>query len=1831
MSVSNSLARSVVAGVVSAVLVFTVVTPVNAKPLAVADEVFEPGIVPLVESPAVEVSDSIIPEGDFSDLAESASATDGEQVAGAELTTSEAPALATVPSGQINGAANLPGAEVLERSEFETVYANPEGGRRTVISNTAINAENDEGAWVPVDPHLTVEADGSWSADAHPLDPTFADTTGDGVYEVSRDGYDVSFSLLGADTAWADRWGLPWSNTGDQVSYDDVFDGVDLDFDVEKSGIKETLVLRELPSREDASWTWLIDSDGLDLRLDEFGNIEFVDRRGEVQFHIPAPIMWDSSGVTGQSEDEIANVRTTLHETDEGWELKLVPSYAWLSDADRVYPVSIDPTMYGGEAGRVAYKQDGATRTDSVQVGNATAGQWKNWRTVVAYPYSSAFGYQVTNAWLSIYHGNQGFLGAASGSIHWANCYGFNCLGEYLGGYTVSTGTVGGGGTAMINRYAQLVRDNAAGMALIITGQEGTAYTNKQLSTTLVIDTLSYPVLTGYTATSPANGATHVTSTPILEATGSQAEGRPLSYAYRIGTTSNVDASLVYTSETAGWTAFGASSAVQVPQLANLLPNTTYYWKGCVKDDYDGYAGTSTIRCGAVRSFTTNTPAPTATQSATAPADGSVVTTLTPTLTSNTVTDVNGDPVQYGFRIATGADGKTGTIIDSGWQSSPTWIVPPGVLQDGGSYTWVALTSDGIDTKISPPWTNKLKVNMRLGTSGPSPYDTVGPVTVNLANGNASLGFASPTVNTLGGPMGLSFSYNSQQPADVTRGLTGSYYDALNVGQTSTTTFDVGTRTPLLVRTDPQVSFQWAAGSPGPAVPSDYFLARWTGFIKVPTGGSYTFGVVRDDGARVVINDTTTVIDHWTTGSVPLTWGTPITMTTNQTAIRVDAYDSTGSAALELWVKGPGLPAEGQIVPANWLSTKVQPLPAGWTSSTPIAGAASAYASAKVTEGAVVLTDMSGTAHTYTKTSTGGYTAPVGEYGVLSLDTIGQVVLTEADGTVYTFTGKGSVASVTTAADALKPATPILSYRANGLVDRISDPVSLNAGSNPATYSREVRFVYKGDSECVVPSGYVVPPDGMLCRIIYPGAVTTSPDNTTRLGYDSNGQLAAVIDPGVEQTTFGYDGNGRLAWVRDSLANDWLIATATSPTNMNSTTQIAYTAGGRVASVTLPAPDGLTATQRPAKTFTYDSDGVHTYVDVAGLNTSGATATGGHASAITYDAAWRQITATSSMGLTSSRTWSVKDQVLSATDAYGLTSTTIYDSQDRPTDTYGPAPTSCYALDANGTPRAPSGPCAIAPAHTSTAYDAGLQGLHAAWYNNIQMAGRPVTFGLGIEGVASGIVDKDWGTGAPATGVSIDNFSARFTGTITFQSTGNYVLKTLGDDGTRVWLDDLLVLDHWVDGAPTTASSISIPVQAGETRRIRLEAYQKSNAAQLRLQWSLDGATAVAIPGSQLKPDYGLANGVTVEDSAPAGSGLSDTQVPDMVTSLGYTHPWLGAVTSSTIDPGGLNLTTSTTYEAPSTTANSWLRRLTRTMPSGGSATTTTAYYTDSEALVSATCGVPAGTKQYGFAKTTTTAASASGPGIVTENVYDLFGRAVGTKRSGDATWSCVTYDARGRVASSALSAYGTTAARTVNNTYAVGGDPLVSTVVDSSMPSGTLPLRSQIDLLGRAVSSTDVWGTLTTPAYEPLTGRVMSVTTSPPLASDADMVQSFTYDLDGKVETVSLDGDVIADPAYASTQLLDSVAYLNDTTLSGITRNQAGAGTGMTWTFPDHPAVAGSVEAAPTTVHEFDPRGGYYAEGDDTELIWDGWGPGGSSAGSMLLYNSNNTVARDC
>ena len=110
----------------------------------------------------------------------------------------------------------------------------------------------------------------------------------------------------------------------------------------------------------------------------------------------------------------------------------------------------------------------------------------------------------------------------------------------------------------------------------------------------------------------------------------------------------------------------------------------------------------------------------------------------------------------------------------------------------------------------------------------------------------------------------------------------------------------------------------------------------------------------------------------------------------------------------------------------------------------------------------------------------------------------------------------------------------------------------------------------------------------------------------------------------------------------------------------------------------------------------------------------------------------------------------------------------------------------------------------------------------AEYFNNPNLQGAPVL----VRNETS--ISYYWGTGSPAPNVPNTNFSARWTRTVYLES-GNYVFRVQSDDGVRVWLNNDLVIDRWVDGY-TGWLEAERQVPAGQYQ-IRVEYYQRGGNA----------------------------------------------------------------------------------------------------------------------------------------------------------------------------------------------------------------------------------------------------------------------------------------------------------------------------------------------------------------------------------------------------------------
>jgi hypothetical protein len=93
-----------------------------------------------------------------------------------------------------------------------------------------------------------------------------------------------------------------------------------------------------------------------------------------------------------------------------------------------------------------------------------------------------------------------------------------------------------------------------------------------------------------------------------------------------------------------------------------------------------------------------------------------------------------------------------------------------------------------------------------------------------------------------------------------------------------------------------------------------------------------------------------------------------------------------------------------------------------------------------------------------------------------------------------------------------------------------------------------------------------------------------------------------------------------------------------------------------------------------------------------------------------------------------------------------------------------------------------------------------------------------------------------------------DDFYARFEGYIRAPFTGEVDFTMAGDDGTRLWIDETLVMSRWFFGEHTG----SFTMTEGTLHKIKIEFYEGGGGVAMWLDWAYDGMARTRVPRSAL-------------------------------------------------------------------------------------------------------------------------------------------------------------------------------------------------------------------------------------------------------------------------------------------------------------------------------------------------------------------------------------------
>jgi hypothetical protein len=123
------------------------------------------------------------------------------------------------------------------------------------------------------------------------------------------------------------------------------------------------------------------------------------------------------------------------------------------------------------------------------------------------------------------------------------------------------------------------------------------------------------------------------------------------------------------------------------------------------------------------------------------------------------------------------------------------------------------------------------------------------------------------------------------------------------------------------------------------------------------------------------------------------------------------------------------------------------------------------------------------------------------------------------------------------------------------------------------------------------------------------------------------------------------------------------------------------------------------------------------------------------------------------------------------------------------------------------------------------------------YFNNTSLSGTPALVRDDAQ------IDFNWGGGAPAPEIGADDFSVRWTRNADIPA-GRYRFVLKVDDGARLWVNNVLLIDAWRDQALATyTGAIDLP---GGIVPLKLEYYENGGQAAVQLMWELEGSSSAS-------------------------------------------------------------------------------------------------------------------------------------------------------------------------------------------------------------------------------------------------------------------------------------------------------------------------------------------------------------------------------------------------
>ncbi|MFF2820997.1 LamG-like jellyroll fold domain-containing protein [Kitasatospora cineracea] len=620
----------------------------------------------------------------------------------------------------------IPSARTASTSTFQ----NPDGTKTVRVYPRPIHFKESDGSWADIDTAVVQTRSGRWQEAANADAPDFAANAGDPrLVSWSLDAdHKVAYGIQGArgSAAKAD---------GNTLMYPGAFPATDIRYDATAQGVKESLLLHDASAPTE--WTFPLQLTGLSPSVDSSGNVVFADSTGTQRLAIPHGFMEDSAvdprSGDGAMSDGVHYSLTTLGGIPA---LRMELDAAWLHDPHRSFPVRVDPTTQttvgGGQSTYVMSQFNANYSSESLlKVGTYDGGSHKA-NAYLTFPVASS---ALANNYIES-------AGLALYTVHSAQCeqnevdvnqitspWNPSTISTYPGvslGTTVGIGRFYAGvecsngpqwepidlgddpsaaGTQLINNWAH--GGNNLGLAVTASGTDSNAWkkfaSDNSANPPYLYATYSdwaagISIAGSYTApTATLPGSQQVTMTNLASNWWNSTTMQLKARVFDSTGTHELSVNAAAVGVPGPQTPVQTGQSVVVQGIIPPLPGNQQYvlcWDGMVGGTtslHDSY-GVPWQDC--FRFSSVNVPP----QIDTAlPQSGTTVGVLSPQLyaTGHDPDNFPGTGVDYDFKVYTApATGNPQLLAESGWQPSPSWKVPGGLLAWNSSYLWTVKAGD---------------------------------------------------------------------------------------------------------------------------------------------------------------------------------------------------------------------------------------------------------------------------------------------------------------------------------------------------------------------------------------------------------------------------------------------------------------------------------------------------------------------------------------------------------------------------------------------------------------------------------------------------------------------------------------------------------------------------------------------------------------------------------------------------------------------------------------------------------------------------------------------------------------------------------------------------------------------------------------------------------------------------------------------------------------------------------------------------------------------------------------------------------------------------------